>query len=193
MKEYEVEPRFTYNMDEKGFIIGVEGRSKRIFSKSVWMKGGCKAAIQDRNREWITVLPTVCADSTTLPTGIIFQAKNSNIRDTWVNDLRVDEDQLFVTSSPSSWTNDEIGLAWLRDIFDRYTKDKCRGSYRSLITDGHSSYITDTFIDYCVDNRILLAIYPLHSTHTLQPLDVVLFKPLATAYSAELRRLLYRS
>jgi hypothetical protein len=101
MKEYEVEPRFTYNMDEKGFIIGVEGRSKRIFSKSVWMKGGCKAAIQDGNREWITVLPTVCTDFTTLPTGIIFQAENSNIRDTWVNDLRVDEDQLFVTSSPS--------------------------------------------------------------------------------------------
>jgi hypothetical protein len=35
MKEYEVEPRFTYNMDKKGFIIRVEGRSKRIFSKSV--------------------------------------------------------------------------------------------------------------------------------------------------------------
>jgi hypothetical protein len=32
-------------MDEKGFMIGVEGRSKRIFSKAVWEKGGGRAAI----------------------------------------------------------------------------------------------------------------------------------------------------
>lgn len=42
------------------------------------------------------------------------------------------------------------------------------------------------FINYCNKNRILLAIYPPHSTHTLQPLDVVMFAPLAAAYKAEL-------
>jgi hypothetical protein len=193
MKEHGVEPRFTYNMDEKGFMIGVEGRSKRVFSKQVWVKGGCRAPVQDGNREWITVLPTICADGTALPTGIIFQAENGNIRDTWVNDLTVNEEQLFVTSSPSGWSSNEIGLAWLTDVFDRHTKEKCRRSYRLLIMDGHGSHITKPFIDYCHQNRILLAIYPPHSTHTLQPLDVVLFKPLSTAYSSELRRQTYRS
>ena len=42
------------------------------------------------------------------------------------------------------------------------------------------------FIDYCDKNKILLALYPPYSTHTLQPLDVCLFKPLSTAYSAAL-------
>ncbi|KAG9185049.1 hypothetical protein G6011_02996 [Alternaria panax] len=42
------------------------------------------------------------------------------------------------------------------------------------------------FIDYCDQNKILLAIFPPHATHTLQPLDVALFKPLSTAYSNEL-------
>jgi hypothetical protein len=42
------------------------------------------------------------------------------------------------------------------------------------------------FINYCDQNKILLAILPPHSTHTLQPLDVVMFKPLSTAYSKEL-------
>jgi hypothetical protein len=191
--EHRVQRRFTYNMDEKGFMLGVEGRSKRIFSKSVWEKGGGRAAIQDGNREWITILPTICADGTSLPTGVIFQAKDSNIRDTWVNDLRANEDTLFVTSSPSGWTNEELGLAWLRDVFDRYTKKKCRRSYRLLITDGHSSHVSRPFIDYCHQNKILLAIYPPHSTHTLQPLDVVLFAPLARAYSAELSQLTFRA
>jgi hypothetical protein len=33
--QYNVEPRHSYNMDEKGFLIGVTGRSKRIFSKAL--------------------------------------------------------------------------------------------------------------------------------------------------------------
>ena len=31
--QYSLEPEHTYNMDEKGFAIGVLGRSKRIFSR----------------------------------------------------------------------------------------------------------------------------------------------------------------
>ena len=42
------------------------------------------------------------------------------------------------------------------------------------------------FIKYCDDNRILLVIYPPHLTHTLQPLNVCMFKPLLLAYSAAL-------
>ena len=42
------------------------------------------------------------------------------------------------------------------------------------------------FIDYATKNRIILAIFPPHSTHTLQPLDDGLFGPLASAYSSEL-------
>ncbi|KAH7394724.1 hypothetical protein BKA66DRAFT_599093 [Pyrenochaeta sp. MPI-SDFR-AT-0127] len=52
----------TYNMDEKGFMIGVVGRSKRIFSKRRWEKKEVRASLQDGNREWITLLACVCAD-----------------------------------------------------------------------------------------------------------------------------------
>jgi hypothetical protein len=38
-----------------------------------------------------------------------------------------------------------------------------------------------------------LAVFPPHSTHTLQPLDVAMFKPLSTAYSTELSSHLHRS
>jgi hypothetical protein len=100
----------------------------------------------------------------------------------------IDPDQLptFVTSSDSGWSNNQIGLAWLEQVFDRLTKEKARRSYRLLIVDGHGSHISMDFIDYCDRNRILLAIYPPHATHTLQPLDVSVFKPLSTAYSNEL-------
>lgn len=36
MKEYNVQPSHIFNMVEKGFMIGVLGRSKRIFDKEVY-------------------------------------------------------------------------------------------------------------------------------------------------------------
>jgi hypothetical protein len=35
IEEYNIEPRLLYNMDEKGFMMGVEAKSKRVFSKAV--------------------------------------------------------------------------------------------------------------------------------------------------------------
>jgi hypothetical protein len=49
------------------------------------------------------------------------------------------------------------------------------------------------YIKYCDQNPILLAIYPPHSTHTLQPLDVVMFKPLSSAYSSQVDGFMERS
>jgi hypothetical protein len=51
--------------------------------------------------------------------------------------------------------------------------------------DGHGSHLTMDFIKYYDQNQILLAIYSPHSTHTLQLLDVVMFKPLSSAYSSQ--------
>ncbi|OAL07028.1 hypothetical protein IQ06DRAFT_299697 [Phaeosphaeriaceae sp. SRC1lsM3a] len=34
-------------MDEKGFMIGVEAKLKRVFSKAVWVKDRARAPIQD--------------------------------------------------------------------------------------------------------------------------------------------------
>jgi hypothetical protein len=49
------------------------------------------------------------------------------------------------------------------------------------------------FIEYCYEHRILLAVLPPHSTHTLQPLDVEMFGPLSSAYLTELGNYLHRS
>jgi hypothetical protein len=36
--QYDLEPAHTYNMDKKGFAIGVTSRSKRIFDKVLYGK-----------------------------------------------------------------------------------------------------------------------------------------------------------
>jgi hypothetical protein len=179
-------------MDEKGFMIGVEAKSTRVFSKSLFERGGSNAPIQDGNREWITITPTICGDGTTLPTGIIFRAQNGTIWSNWVMDIPPDEEDVFVTSSPNGWTNIQLGLAWLK-LFNKWTKDKARMSWRLLIMDGHSSHISIDFLEYAVQNRIAVVKFPSHSTHSLQPLDVGIFSPLSTAYTSGLRQRQERS
>jgi hypothetical protein len=63
----------------------------------------------------------------------------------------------------------------------------CYGrDWRLLILDGHGSHMTAAFFNYALHHRILVLVYPPHSTHTLQPLDVVMFKSLASAYTKAL-------
>jgi hypothetical protein len=38
--QYDIEPRNIYNMDEKGFLIGVLSKMKRIFSKQRYENDG---------------------------------------------------------------------------------------------------------------------------------------------------------
>jgi hypothetical protein len=190
---YDIQPCNIYNMDEKGFLLGILTRLKRLFSRRLYEDRKIKAHIQDGSREFITLLACICADGTHLPPAIIYQSASSSIQDTWLQAFEPDDHRAHIASSPSGWTNNKIGLAWLKQVFDRYTRLKAGRGYRLLILDGHGSHLTMDFIEYCDQNRILLAIYPPHSTHTLQPLDVVMFKPLSSAYSAQVASFMERS
>ena len=81
-QEYDVLPCNTYNMDEKGFLIGFSTKTRRIFDKSALEKDKAYAAIRDGNREWITCLATICANSTWLSPALIFKAESRNLQDT---------------------------------------------------------------------------------------------------------------
>ncbi|KAJ8110223.1 hypothetical protein OPT61_g6878 [Boeremia exigua] len=188
MKEYNILPRDTYNMDEKGFAIGVSGRSKRIFDKALYQTKRFQKSLHDGNREWVSILVSVCADGSVLPPGVIYPAAGRAVQANWVAPIDPKKHDIFFTTSPTGWTNDDLGITWLEQVFERYTAPKARRRWRLLILDGHGSHVTKAFIDYCDAHKILLMIYPPHSTHTLQPLDVVCFAPLAKNYTKELDR-----
>jgi hypothetical protein len=43
------------------------------------------------------ILACIGADGTALPPGIIYEALYGNIRDTWVEDIKEDKHQVFIT------------------------------------------------------------------------------------------------
>ena len=61
-----------------------------------------------------------------------------------------------------------------------------------LILDGHESHLNQDFKDYCKENKIVTVCMPAHSSHILQPLDVVYFLPLKQKYSQRVRYLARR-
>ena len=99
--EYSIKARHTYNMDEKGFAIGVVGRDKRIFSRADFKRKKGRQSLQDGDREWVTILATICADGDALPPSVIYASKAHCLRSNWVEDITPGKHKVFVAASSS--------------------------------------------------------------------------------------------
>ena len=135
----------------------------------------------DGSREWITVVECTCAENSMLPPMVIYKGKG--LYRGWFTE--VDDRNAMFVYSPKGYMTDKLAIEWLQ-AFDRATKEQARGQPRFLLMDGHRTYYSLKMIRYAVENNIIMMSYPGHSTHLLQPLDVVLFSPLQHAYKKQL-------
>jgi len=166
------------------------GRSlKRIMTREALESGWTTKARQDGNREFISILACISAIRRWIPPLLIYKGDSGDLTDTWVDEVTRESGAHFTTSH-NGWSNREIGLKWLQQVFQRYTKPARKTQKRLLIVDGHSSHVNYAFINYCDLHGIIVLILPPHTTHRLQPLDVGLFQPLLTMYSIELNKLM---
>lgn len=155
-------------------------------TKKAYDSGRVRYVAQDGSREFISLLAGICADGTALPPALIYQGASGDLQNTWVQDLQEGE-QAYFGSAPNGWSSDAFGLAYLKR-FDQNTAHKSTRR-RLLIVDGHSSHVNMAFVNACDQLRILLMVFPPHTTHRLQPLDVALFSPLAQSYSTEMTKI----
>ena len=66
--------------------------------------------------------------------------------------------------------------------FNLYTQNRTKGVYRLLILNSYGFYKTLEFTQYCINQKILLAYFPLYLTYKIQPLNVVVFQPFKYQY-----------
>ena len=85
-------------------------------------------------------------------------------------------DDTLVGVADTGYMNDELMLAWIAH-FEKHSAHRQRGTWRLLLLDGYGSHHTLEFINYCEEHYIIPFGLPSHSTHFLQPLDVVVFQP----------------
>ncbi|KAF7574139.1 hypothetical protein PtrM4_057620 [Pyrenophora tritici-repentis] len=166
----------TYNFDETGFQIGLGGSVKVVTASQQRLK---PISRQAGDKEWITLIAAINAMGWLIPPFFIFRAKNH--QQAWYHGNPKD---WRVAVSDKGWTNNEIGVAWLRHFID-HTTARTVGGYRLLIIDGHESHQSVLFQDICKENNIITLCMPPHTSHILQPLDVGCFGPLKRAYKKE--------
>jgi len=94
----------------------------------------------------------------------------------WVTKTDLD-DNVLIGVSETSYSNDWLALDWLVHI-DRFSSKRKIGSHHLLLLDEYGSHCTKQFLEFCNEKNIIPFCLPPHSTHLLQPLDVVVFQPL---------------
>ena len=104
--EYEVQDCDIYNMDEKGFMMGVIAKLRVMISKhekKAYMT-------QPGNREWVSLLECVSLTGKSLPLWMIFKGKQ--LMKAWREALADPHGEIAV--SDNGWTDNIIGLAWIK-------------------------------------------------------------------------------
>ena len=172
-----VENQDIWNMDEKGFLMGLAKRLKVICT---YRQGNFPVA-DDGNRELLTCIESVSAAGVVLPPLIIYKGAAHYLGWHKFTGSHTSSQEFHFSHSKRGWTNRILAMEWLTKIFEPQTMSS--GRTRVLIVDGHDSHVTIEFIRFCVKSSIRLYCLPPHTTHLLQPLDVGLFGPLQHAYS----------
>ena len=171
-------------MNEKGFLLELLQKTRRVFSLKHLDSGKLLGADQDGNREWITLIAIICMNMTDISSSIIYQTISDNIQNSWLTEYDFKEQFCFFAFSAIDWTNDELIYSWLTIVFNWNTRSKVRNSrnYHLLFINEHDSYINMKFLDWCKQNKMLMTLYSSHSTHHLQSLNVSLFNSLINYY-----------
>jgi hypothetical protein len=177
LEEYGIVQEDIWNMDETGFRIGI-GKDQVVVTKR---KRAHYFGIPE-NRESATDIEAISIGGRVIPAFLILSGQIHMAY--WYQQAEL-EDNIAIITSATGYSNDEISLEWLKH-FDTYTKAGTVGRYRLLIFDGHGSYCTWEFVNYCEHNNIIpFGLLP-HLIHLVQPLDVIVFQPLKHYYTQAL-------
>jgi 4-hydroxybenzoate polyprenyltransferase len=128
-----VEMEDIFNMDEKGVMMGAAEKTRVIISKHEKKQYMTASG----SREWVSFLECISATGKALSPWIIFKGKMHKA--SWMKALKSGH----IALSDNGWTDNELGLAWLKDCFHPETlryDDSGKQRTRVLIFDGHASH-----------------------------------------------------
>jgi hypothetical protein len=93
-------------MDKKGFLISIIQKSRRIIPVKQLRK--TIGALQDRSREFITLITYISAAGRRLPPLIIFGSQSRDIQASWISDIELDNpvQRSYFATSETGWSSD---------------------------------------------------------------------------------------
>ena len=169
--EYGIQQCDIYNFDESGFRIGV-GKNQKVVTRTADRQSQLSLG-SNTNRETVTVIEAISGDGYVLPPMVIVSGVLHQER--WSTTASIGGDTLIAVSD-TGYSNDILCFEWIKH-FERFTTTRQHGKWRLLLLDGYGSHCTKEFLDFCDDHHIVPYCLSSHTSHLLQPLDVVCFQP----------------
>ena len=121
-------------MDENGYMMGIAGSSKVVFSKYQ------KQAFMNQagNREWASLIEAIGTTGRRLPLFVILKGKKC--KDNWfILELEPDD---RISLSENGWTDNKLCMEWIQECFEPATRSYLRGQYQLLIVDENASHMS---------------------------------------------------
>jgi len=110
------------------------GYSKR--TKVITRRGRKNPRVkQSGKREFITAVEAVTADGFVFPPLLIEKGKIHRMG--WYVNIHAEDTDAYFAISPKGWTDDELALWWLVNVYDPCSRKHSQGEKRLLILDGH--------------------------------------------------------
>lgn len=93
-----------------------------------------------QTRNWTSFIEAITADGRALTPGIIFKGKE--LQEQWfIKEFKKTANWYYIVS-PNGWTDDHIGIEWLKSVYLPQTKPADESDARLIILDGHGSHAT---------------------------------------------------
>jgi DDE superfamily endonuclease len=166
-EKYSVQKEDIWNFDETGFRIGV--------GKSQWIVTASRARRHylpsDNSRDYVTAIEAISAGGAVIDEMLILPGRVHLER--FYHEL---QGEVLIGLSDSGYANDELSWEYIQHFESQSRKTRV-GAHRILLCDGYKSHFTHEVLEFCEFNNIHVFGLPPHTSHILQPLDVVLFQP----------------
>lgn len=172
------DPMRVFNMDEKGFILTPKNEvvlarrgQKAVYNRSENDDKECVTALLGGNAAGIQTPPMLVYAYKRMPSNILL-----NLPSNW-----------SVGISDNGWQTQHTFFDYISNVFCKWISDNNIKLPIIMFIDGHKSHISLTLSEFCSAHQIeLVALYP-NATHIIQPMDVVVFKPLGAAWEMKVK------
>lgn len=139
----------------------------------------------------MTVLVTICADGTSQPALVIGKGKDLG-KPRWAASVAdivrgtMFQKAVYINQENSYMTN-EIFRKWFEEVYLPATEEQRKKGIKLLVLDNFSAHVElDFLLELARRNNVYVVGLPPHSTHMLQPLDVLIMQALKAYYSTSL-------
>jgi transposase-like protein len=127
ISRHKILPEDMWNDDETGLSMGVGSHHRELAVASSQRKAAHTA--QAGKGQWVTLIGCVSAAGARLPGFYIYEGSAHYL--CWYNESV--DDRIGFAYSDNGWTNDEIGLRWLKEHFNKHATPSAPGRKRTTL------------------------------------------------------------